>query len=399
MELLANEIPGNIKIQTIKKVDNWIQVTLYLLETVKELILSYEKNTWYWIDISWDLDVIKELYINDQDDLFITKDGSVIKKETMEDFESSSKILNEENYIPWEYIPYNKKSFIEINVNNIQDILLPLWIKVQWYINLDDYKQIVIYISPIIDDLILLKTSLLEIIKNRSEEIDYWNGGFISSSWNFTKKQSLKNGVSIIAKEVMNIFTDREKDTILISKNNLSAWIFDVEWWTSDMYWEDIKIWNDIPILSYSLFNVQLEPVLMYMFLTWTIWDYYNNEDEYWYFKVIKSVGEVSITSNNTNLFELIPWEVFYDYKNHIFYNVKLNTKYEVTEKYFYFMSKLIESEWRRLSYEEISNIEDISDWTFKWNLLKLLRRKNIIWEKVDFIDWKNKWYKLKYYN
>jgi len=95
----------------------------------------------------------------------------------------------------------------------------------------------------------------------------------------------------------------------------------------------------------------------------------------------------------------LIQWEVFYDYKNHIFYNVKLNTKYEVTEKYFYFMSKLIESEWRRLSYEEISNIEDISDWTFKWNLLKLLRRKNIIWEKVDFIDWKNKWYKLKYYN
>ena len=317
----------------------------------------------------------------------------------MVDFENTSKLYNEDNYIPWIYIPYNQKSFIEINVNNIQDILLPLWIKVQWYINLDDYKQIVIYISPIIDDLILLKTSLLEIIKNRSEEIDYWNGGFISSSWNFTKKQSLKNGVSIIAKEVMNIFTDREKDTILISKNNLSAWIFDVEWWTSDMYWEDIKIWNDIPILSYSLFNVQLEPVLMYMFLTWTIWDYYNNEDEYWYFKVIKSVGEVSITSNNTNLFELIPWEVFYDYKNHIFYNVKLNTKYEVTEKYFYFMSKLIESEWRRLSYEEISNIEDISDWTFKWNLLKLLRRKNIIWEKVDFIDWKNKWYKLKYYN
>ncbi len=399
MELLVNEIPKDIKIKTIKKVENWIHINLYLLEIVKDLILNYEKNNWYSIYISWNLDVIKEIYISEQDELFITKDGAIVKRKIMEDFEDTSKIYYEENYIPWVYIPYNQKSFIQVNINNIKDILFHLWFKIQWYINLGNYTEIEIYISPIIDDLQLIKTNLLPIIKSKAEEVDYWRGWYISWNGNIIRNQTLKNGVSIIAKEIINIFNEKEKDDILISKDNLPKWIFDVEWDLYDMYCEDRYVWNDVPILLYSLYNNQLEPVLMYMFLIWKIWNYYNSEEEYKYYKVFKAIEKTNIVVNNDDLFELIPWEVFYDYKIHTFYNIKLNTKYEVTEKYFDFMIKLIESEWKRLSYEEISNIEDISDWTFKWNLLKLLRRKNIIWEKVDFIDWKNKWYKLKYYN
>jgi hypothetical protein len=61
-------------------------------------------------------------------------------------------------------------------------------------------------------------------------------------------------------------------------------------------------------------------------------------------------------------------------------------------------MNILIENKGIRVKYNDICKVineDNISDWIYKWNLLKLLRRNNILWKNEDIIKWKNKWYIL----
>lgn len=105
------------------------------------------------------------------------------------------------------------------------------------------------------------------------------------------------------------------------------------------------------------------------------------------------------VNKANQNRVELLN-DLYYYPSEKTFKNTRNNTKYITWEKQWYFMLKLIEQE-DFVKYEDLIKIlnEDISDWTFKWNLLKLLRSNNVLWWEEDFIEAKRKSYRLKIYS
>ena len=92
---------------------------------------------------------------------------------------------------------------------------------------------------------------------------------------------------------------------------------------------------------------------------------------------------------------------VIYNKKKHSFKNLDNQSIYEIPKSYHEFLNILINKK-ERISYKDICNVideNDISNGTYKGNLIKLLRQNNILWKKEDIISWKNKWYKINLFD
>lgn len=122
--------------------------------------------------------------------------------------------------------------------------------------------------------------------------------------------------------------------------------------------------------------------------------DIFWSTDKY---KVNKNLNKETKDNANSNDI-LLSKNIKYDIDKLLFKNISNNLSYEIPKHYSKFMNILLENRWMRVSYDDICkyiNEDDISDWTYKWNLIKLLRNNYILGDNETIIKWKNKWYIL----